>query len=73
MKNLKYINKFLFENAKYKIADSEGNIAYLVINYKDKNFKVETITKVDPDFIKEAENIAIDLLERKHGVNFAGI
>lgn len=58
------ITKFYIDNAKYKAIDEFGDIIWVDINYWGNNFSLS-----EPN--KRLENLAKDLLERKHKVNFA--
>jgi len=70
MKDLKYIKSFVFDYAQYEIADENGNTGILKVNYKNNKFEV--VTSSSGELKSEAAKIAKDLLQRKHGVNFAG-
>ena len=70
----KYINKFLFDKAKYMLEDTFGNSIFVAVNYRENYFKIierQTLTSDINLLIDEAGNIAKDLLKRKHDVNFA--
>jgi len=70
MKNLKSIKSFLFNYAQYDIADKHGNKGVLKINYKDNSYDIEL--GIDDSALRvEVVTVAKDLLERKHGINFA--
>jgi hypothetical protein len=74
MKNLKSIKSFVFNYAQYEIADAAGNKGLLKVNYKDNTYIVDfNSASKSRDVKTEAGLIAQDLLQRKHGVNFANI
>ena len=57
--------------AQYRIEDAESAIV-LNINYRDNTFEIETQSEFVSDSLKnEVEEVARDLLSRKHGKNFA--
>lgn len=58
------ITKFYIDNAKYKAINESGDTIWIDINYWDNNFRLSKPNK-------RLENLAKDLLERKHKVNFA--
>lgn len=57
------ITKFYIDNARYKAIDDSGGIIWIDINYWENNFELS-----EPN--KRLENLAKELLERKHKVNF---
>lgn len=65
----KSITLFLFQKAVYKVADTD-NSALLEVNYRDNSFKV-TGTGFSNAFENELQEVAKDLLKRKHNKNFA--
>ncbi|OGC69310.1 hypothetical protein A2415_02950 [candidate division WWE3 bacterium RIFOXYC1_FULL_39_7] len=66
-----YIKSFEFDNAQYLVSDGETSLV-LKVNYKNNKYEIEHNGKSVPAYLKkEASAIAEDLLERKHGVNFA--
>jgi len=72
MKNLKFIKSFVFNYAQYEIADENSNKGVLKVNYKDNKFTIEDISGgLSKKLITETTKVARDLLQRKHGVNFA--
>ncbi len=58
------ITKFYINNAKYRAINEFGGIIWINIDYWGNNFSLS-----EPN--KRLENLAKDLLERKHRVNFA--
>lgn len=58
------ITKFYINNAKYRAIDESGGAIWVDIDYWGNNFSLS-----EPN--KSLENLAKDLLERKHKVNFA--
>lgn len=74
MKDLKEITGFFFGKAEYFISDSHGNEILMKVFYKDNYFQLEVIKKFDKNILlltNESEKVALDLLKRKHNVNFA--
>lgn len=67
----KYIKSFEFDTAQYIVSD--GKVSFrLKVFYKDNYFHLEPIAKEIPAYLSaEISDIAKDLLERKHGRNFA--
>ena len=57
------ITKFYIDNARYKAIDDSGGIIWIDIDYWENNFELS-----EPN--KRLENLAKELLERKHKVNF---
>lgn len=57
------ITKFYIDNAKYRAIDESGDIIWIDIDYWDNNFKLSQSNK-------RLENLAKELLQRKHKVNF---
>lgn len=57
------ITKFYIDNAKYKAVDESGDTIWINIDYRGNSFSLS-----EPN--KRLENLAKDLLERKHKVNF---
>jgi len=58
------ISKFYIDKAKYRAEDDSGNVFLVEIDYWKNRFKASKSNK-------ELEDIAKDLLRRKHKVNFA--
>lgn len=72
MKNLKNIKKFIFGFAQYHLSDGEGDEVLLKIDYKNNKYSLKNIGEdFNEDFRKEIHEVAGDLLQRKHGVDFA--
>lgn len=67
---VKFIKSFMFQLAEYKISDGERSVI-LKINYQANKFSIEHQTQISDTFKNELEEIAKDLLLRKHAVNFA--
>ncbi len=67
---MKKIKGFYFQNAKYLVTDEEGDSLFMVMNYKDNSFKLETISGENVELKNETESVALKLLAKKHGVNF---
>jgi len=63
------ISKFYFDKARYFLEDDQGNELLLEVNYKNNTFAIkgDTVAKVR----RSVEDFAKDILERKHGINFA--
>lgn len=62
---MKTITKFNFDQAQYIVEDNQGNRFVLKMNYAANSYEIEGGTS------ELAENIAADLLKKKHAVNFA--
>lgn len=72
MKDLKYIQQFIFGSASYYLGDGVDDKAILTINYKDNKYLVEYKGKIiNRDFRLEINKIAETLLKRKSGINRA--
>jgi len=68
---VQHIQKFIFQIAHYWLEDAESALL-LKINYRDNTFEIEAQTdRVSNSLRNEAEEVARDLLSRKHGKNFA--
>lgn len=68
------INTFYFDKAKYRAGDVFGNEIFAAIDYKNNNFEIIEITKMDDNILvlrQQVTSVARDLLSRKHNVNFA--
>lgn len=59
------IKKFIFDEAHYLLEDERGNQIRLNMYYAENRFEIEGIQS------ELAEKIAVDLLKKKHAVNFA--
>jgi hypothetical protein len=66
----KYITRFEFDSAQYKI-DNNLDSLLLQVDYKNRKYKIVSKNKLSKEFTNEVRKIARDLLKRKHGVNFA--
>ena len=73
MKQFKSIKQFVFVSAQYQIGDDSGTNVILKIDYEHNLYAVESMDGniFNERFRQEVANIASDLLNRKHGVNFA--
>lgn len=74
MKVFKHVKSFIFNKASYELSDGNGNEALVKIDYKNKEFEINTNGLVNGEkaqLKREAVGIAKDLLKRKSGVNFA--
>ena len=58
------ITKFYINNARYKAIDNLGGVIWVNVNYWENYFELSRPNK-------RLENLARDLLQRKHKVNFA--
>lgn len=67
---VKYINAFLFDQAKYNITGESGDKITLSVDYKNNKYFVNGKIP-DKKFQQEIKEIAEGLLKRKHKVNFA--
>ncbi len=68
---VQHIQKFIFQQAQYHLEDAESAIL-LKINYRDNTFEIQAQSEIVSESLKnEAEDVAHDLLSRKHGKNFA--
>lgn len=68
------ITDYYFQKATYLIRDKYGNEIMLKNDYQAKKFKIVTRkikTKKFGELKNKVSEVAIDLLERKHSVNFA--
>ena len=62
---MKQIIKFTFDKAQYVLEDNEGQTVRLKMNYADNSYEIEGGES------EIARRVAIDLLKKKHAVNFA--
>lgn len=60
----KMLTKFCIDKAKYRAEDDLGNITWVEINYWENTFKLSRVNK-------KLEQVAKNLLGKKHKVNFA--
>ncbi len=73
MKSIRYIKQFVFDDASYYVSDGLGSEVLLKINYKDNTYVIENKGgRMRGVFKREVGEVAIGLLQRKHGVNRAG-
>lgn len=63
MVKMRKITKFYIDKAKYRVEDSRGTIIWVEIDYWRNTFKVSKPNK-------KLEQLAKNLLEEKHKVNF---
>ncbi len=66
------IARFYFDNATYRVADENDNEVLLMVDYKNNRFELVEQEARAKDFVEKVGLIAVDLLKKKHGVNFAG-
>ena len=67
----KYIKTFEFDKAQYIVSDGNANLL-LKVNYKDNRYQIRYKGKKQSELLnEEISEIAEDLLQRKHGKNFA--
>ena len=72
MQNLKHIKSFKFDYARYNLSDGLGDDVVLQVNYKDNNYVVKSKSKSkNRKFRTEIDQIASELLRKKHAVDFA--
>ena len=57
------ITKFYIDKAVYKVGDDLGREVWMEIDYWNNSFKIS-------DQSKKLENVAKNMLKRKHKVNF---
>lgn len=70
--NFLTVQSFTFKNAVYYASDGFGDTVALRIYYARNKYRIQSLgTVVNNSFRQELSNFAKDLLERKHGVNFA--
>lgn len=70
MQKLKKIKKFIFDKAQYQVSDSYGNSGLLQVDYKRNSYKLVGAV-LEENAEAEIKLFAQELLERKHGKNFA--
>lgn len=74
MSDLTYIKGFFFHSAEYQLDDGAEDAVVLVIDYKNNSFAVkDKVGAKNIKFRQEIESLARSLLQRKHGVNRAGL
>lgn len=67
----KYVKSFIFDQAQYLVSDGSKPVT-LKVNYKDNKYTLETKgARLPQQLRKELNEIAKDLLVRKHAKNFA--
>ena len=72
MKKHKSIKRFMFGSAQYNVSDGNGSNIVLRIDYEHGTYALEDKDKIpNGPFRQEVASIALDLIKRKHGVNFA--
>lgn len=71
MSKLPALSSFTFRLAHYVVKDDHGNEAVLKINYQDNRYELEAVSKrLTSKFVTTIDEVAISLLQRKHGQNF---
>lgn len=71
MTNVQHIQTFMFDFAKYQLQDQAGSVVILEINYAHNSHRVRLVSnKADKNFLLEVHRVAVNLLARKHNVNF---
>lgn len=74
MKQTESIQGFVIGAAHYYVSSSEGEEVTLWVHYQDNTYIVEKRSEsLSRMFEQEVSRIAQDLLNRKHGVNFAEV
>ncbi|MEK7091339.1 MAG: hypothetical protein AAB887_02425 [Patescibacteria group bacterium] len=72
---MKYIKKFYFDRAKYRVGDGQGNEVFMGIDYKNGRFKLTELEVVDRQsmrsFITMVNMVAEGLIKKKQNVNFS--
>lgn len=72
---MKYINKFYFDRAKYRVGDIQGNEVFMVIDYKNGRFKLTELEVANRlsmrSFMKQVNMVAVGLIKKKQNVNFS--
>ena len=72
---MKYIKKFYFDRAKYRVGDGRGNEVFMVIDYKNGRFKLVELEAADRksmiSFITIVNMVAVGLIKKKQNVNFS--
>jgi hypothetical protein len=75
LKNLIHIKSFIFDKAKYRLSDGNGNQLLLTVDYRKNKYSYSVLKRNGvgySEFQKEVEKTARDLLRRKSGTNFTG-
>ena len=68
----KHVKKLLFKSAQYYLSNEASQTIILAVDYEHNSYEIHA--KTEPSsavFRSEAEELAQDLLRRKHGLNFA--
>lgn len=66
------IREFSVGMAHYHVVSKKGHEVILQIDYKSNTYSLEKMSSnLDEQFRQEVADVALDLLSRKHGVNFA--
>jgi hypothetical protein len=66
------IKAFSVGTADYHVVSRQGDEVVLRIDYKNNTYGLEKMSKnLDEQFRQEIADVALDLLSRKHGINFA--
>lgn len=71
MNKTRFITKFLFDFAQYRIYDEKNNEVLLKIDYANNTYTITEVKKISLEVKQEIEEVARLLLKRKHGVNRA--
>lgn len=72
MKLTENIHAFIVGAAHYYVSSKEGDEVVLRINYQKNTYIIKKgIGQLSRVFREEVSKVAQDLLDRKHGVNFA--
>lgn len=72
MKQLENVKQFMFESAQYYVSDGDGDRVILRVDYKNNSYSIEEKGgTLNPAFRQDISQVAADLLQRKHGENFA--
>lgn len=72
MKQTESIQGFIIGAAHYYVSSTEGEEVILWVHYQNNTYVLEKKSKLlSRVFEQEVAKIAQDLLDRKHGVNFA--
>ena len=67
------VKTFFFNYAQYEVGDAAGNKILLKVHYAENKYEIVVPSSlISPAFRHDVEEIAANLLGRKHGVNFVG-
>jgi hypothetical protein len=74
MKQTESIQGFVIGAAHYYVSSHEGEEVILWVHYQDNTYVLEKRSEsLSQTFEREVSRIAQDLLDHKHGVNFAEV